>query len=855
MSLANDETYTWACCREMTAFSDTHGTASLSYNDLGRMTSFTDTQGNQVQYEYDSRGRTSKVTPAQGSSYRTEYQYNLQGTLSKVRVYDSATYADTDYTYSATTGKLTQRDFPEESSQHIRTSYSYDTAGRLEYETITREAGGTTNLTRTTYAQTYSTGDHYSQQLRTEETGSGASWINSSRTTYRYDGMNRQDYEKREDYLSDPDPAFVQTYLIEQEYDKKGNRTRLDRNVTSGHETEYGQSMDLGYTYNTVNALTAISDADDANYECTVTCDANNNITLVEEAVSTGGYTAELATAFSYDWANRMETNTVSRYLKASKDMVYTKREHEYDAAGRLVNSTYKNWLGGEEEPTGDTVEHCYAGSKHVQNTDGSSSYGGTWHWAGASYSYNAPVKSPNADTASQDAYNLANAKTPQRRTWQSPTSAGDERNLYGQGKPMAKDSSGAGLDWSEGITSDTPDATVLTLESRLDFDGTVAPTDLSRATDAREKGRIGIFGSQLSYAGSSGRVTSEPLGRDLNPLGRGDGGAYVAGAVNLGVIAPRLPGSRASGGNGNSVNNCGQCGGGGNGDGCGSGSSSSQRPDVLHSHYYNSKEFDPKKCHWCLAKRPNIPSGPYDTGSPMSVDGNFDPGLGGQNHGGNTSELVEYQPQDEEYIEPTKVDSEENEDRDNDECTPEMLRKKQRCMAKAVRRRKNAFIWLNLVVMENLKGLYLLAHFYSQAIVQAPVLWLLWMFGTPITAIAGNLIELMNLGRKWWRYPIHLADKFSRIVNQYLYLYCITIAKIAAWLWWKLIKGCDIFNQFVEEANACCDEYPACCKKKGAYFDCNNCISPNPFGSMSDDCWSKYGYSWKYGISIRGLF
>ena len=390
---------------------------------------------------------------------------------------------------------------------------------------------------------------------------------NLSRTTYRYDGMNRQDYEKREDWMSDPDPAFVQTYLIEQEYDKKGNRTRLDRNVTSGHETEYGQSMDLGYTYNTVNALTAISDADDANYECTVTCDANNNITLVEEAVSTGGYTAELATAFSYDWANRMETNTVSRYLKASKDMVYTKREHEYDGAGRLVNSTYKNWLGGEEEPEGDTVEHCYAGSKHVQNTDGSSSYGEPWHWAGAQNAHAAPLKSPNPDTASQAAFNISNDKTPQRTTWQDPTTAGDERNLYGQGKPMAKDSSGSGSDWSTGIESESPDSVAVTINSRFDFDGTVAATDLDRATDAREKSRIGIFGSALSYAGSSGRVTSEPLGRDVNPLGRGSGAALVGGAMNLGILIPRLPASVATTGTGDSINNCGQCGGGGCGD------------------------------------------------------------------------------------------------------------------------------------------------------------------------------------------------------------------------------------------------------------------------------------------------
>jgi hypothetical protein len=49
-----------------------------------------------------------------------------------------------------------------------------------------------------------------------------------------------------------------------------------------------------------------------------------------------------------------------------------------------------------------------------------------------------------------------------------------------------------------------------------------------ARATDAREKGRIGITGTAYAYAGASGRVTSEALGRDLNPLGRGDGQAVV---------------------------------------------------------------------------------------------------------------------------------------------------------------------------------------------------------------------------------------------------------------------------------------------------------------------------------------
>jgi hypothetical protein len=45
-------------------------------------------------------------------------------------------------------------------------------------------------------------------------------------------------------------------------------------------------------------------------------------------------------------------------------------------------------------------------------------------------------------------------------------------------------------------------------------------------------------------------------MGRYLNPLGRGDGRAYVAGGMNLGLIAPRLPWNASPGGWGNSVNN-----------------------------------------------------------------------------------------------------------------------------------------------------------------------------------------------------------------------------------------------------------------------------------------------------------
>jgi len=212
----------------MTAYVDAHGTASISYNDLSQVTSNTDSQGNQVQYEYDELGRVTKVTPPQGTNYRTEYTYNKNGSLSQLRVYDNGSSEDTAYTYSTTSGKLTQRDFPTVSSANVRTAYAYDSAGRLQYETVTRESGGSTNLYRTVYAYSYAS--YHRQVIRTEQEPLMAAWEDKNRVTYKYDGLGRQDYEEREDWTG---AAWQSRYDISQEYDKCGNRSRYHKNAVS----------------------------------------------------------------------------------------------------------------------------------------------------------------------------------------------------------------------------------------------------------------------------------------------------------------------------------------------------------------------------------------------------------------------------------------------------------------------------------------------------------------------------------------------------------------------------------------------------------------------------------------------
>ena len=233
------------------------------------------------------------------------------------------------------------------------------------------------------------------------------------------------------------------------------------------------------------------------------------------------------------------------------------KHDRTIDATGRLAKSSHAQYYAGDA-PSTNSLEHTYSGASHIQNFDGSN-YGSVWHWAGAANAHAAPLKSPNPDTASQPAYNIAaqgGKGTPQRRTWTSPTVEGNKREVFGQGRPMAKDSSGNGANWWQGTRSDPP-VSGTAVESRFFFEGTVAPTDMSRATDSREASRIGIFGTSNSYGGSYGRVTNEALGRDLNPLGRGAGQALVAGMLNVGRIMPGLPGSiRAGGKQGNGANN-----------------------------------------------------------------------------------------------------------------------------------------------------------------------------------------------------------------------------------------------------------------------------------------------------------
>ena len=153
--------------------------------------------------------------------------------------------------------------------------------------------------------------------MRTEQTYSGG-WANDNKLTYKYDSLERQYFEQRHDWALG---AWAARYDTTQAYDKNGNRTGYDKNVTGGFTASYGRAEDLSYTFNAVNALTQVTDADDSTYLASFTSDHNGNITQVDERMGAGTQQNPynyLYTYFEYDDLNRLTVHKDKRYVAAA---------------------------------------------------------------------------------------------------------------------------------------------------------------------------------------------------------------------------------------------------------------------------------------------------------------------------------------------------------------------------------------------------------------------------------------------------------------------------------------------------------------------------------------------------------
>jgi len=88
-----------------------------------------------------------------------------------------------------------------------------------------------------------------------------------------------------------------------------------------GTATSYCRALNLRYTFNAMNQLTAISDADESQYGATVTCDANGNITQVT------GSGAHHGGGLIGDWTSPLPTGTSPRAREHADDRLHYRRQ------------------------------------------------------------------------------------------------------------------------------------------------------------------------------------------------------------------------------------------------------------------------------------------------------------------------------------------------------------------------------------------------------------------------------------------------------------------------------------------------------------------------------------------------
>jgi len=295
----------------------------------------------------------------------------------------------------------------------------------------------------------------------------------------------------------------------------------------------YGMAVNYdSYSYDMMGRLTQIQDSG-RNFTATVTNDMNGNIIEVSEspgAVST----------FTYDNENRLTEFTIG--------LTGFSAEHTYDGFNRLIKTDATVGLNTTN------YEHTYAGKRHLGNIDVTNQQqpvnGKVWRWEGGAGTPSAdPIEAPQRSSASGTQYYMLNdERTIEKRSYQvGSVVAGDTND----------DSRYA--EWQHVNGAVVPMRVQIGVPSEL-FSAYAITLDADRASSAATNHALQLGATDLEYEVT--RVKSPVIGRDMNPMGRGDGTYYCNGGNTRGRklmiegAKPRFLGSITTG-YGSSVNNC----------------------------------------------------------------------------------------------------------------------------------------------------------------------------------------------------------------------------------------------------------------------------------------------------------
>ena len=214
-------TRTYDALNRVTSYTDSNGnTINYSYNQMGYLDTMTYPNGEEVSYTYYDNGKLKSVTD--GQNRVTTYEYDQNG---RVTAQHNSNGTTDTYEYDKA-GQLTSQKVVKGTKVLTETSYTYDEAGNITGKTTSEPEGniGIIESVEMTYDKANRLTTYNGEEVTYDAEGNMTYGPDAegNMTTFRYNSRNQ----------------LMQAGKVKYEYDAEGNRS-AQVNTETGVRTEY----------------------------------------------------------------------------------------------------------------------------------------------------------------------------------------------------------------------------------------------------------------------------------------------------------------------------------------------------------------------------------------------------------------------------------------------------------------------------------------------------------------------------------------------------------------------------------------------------------------------------------------